>query len=145
MVGLMSASRDGEYIVKFFSHFGVKAERGSSSKNGARSAVNLIRILRSGGNICITPDGPKGPIGKVKGGMISICEKAPDSRMIFVRVVFSKYWEFASWDKFKIPKPFSKISIEATEYQNIDDFKVDADKNNLSSLAFSEQLLGQTC
>lgn len=142
MVGLMSSSRDGDYIVNFFSHFGVKAERGSSSKNGARSAVNLIRILRSGGNICITPDGPRGPVKKVKAGMISVCEKAPDSRLIFVRIKFDKAWEFKSWDNFKIPKPFSKIFIETTEYKNIECFKSEALKNNFDYLEFSERLLG---
>lgn len=141
VVGLVSSSRDGSYLSYFFSKFGIGSERGSSNKNGGRSAINLIRILRSGGNICITPDGPRGPIKQAKSGMLTVCEKSPDSRMIFVRIKFDNAWKFNSWDKFTIPKPFSKIVISTSEYPDFESFKSDAETKGITHLQLCEDLL----
>ena len=142
LVGLVSNSKDGTYLSYFFSRFGVMTERGSSSRNGGKSAINLIRILRKGGSICITPDGPRGPNHKAKGGMLAICERSPHSRMVFVRITFGKSWKFKSWDSFKIPMPFSKVQIRTSSYGNFDSFKTDADLKETTYINLCEQLLG---
>ncbi len=142
IVGLVSNSRDGSYLAYFLSRFKINSERGSSNKNGGRAAINLIRILRSGGNICITPDGPKGPASKIKQGMLSILDKTPESRLIFLRIEPHNAWTFKSWDKFYIPKPFSKVSISALEFRNFEAFKAAADAEGISYSDSCESLLG---
>lgn len=141
IVGLMSSSKDGSYLSYFFTKFGVDSERGSSSKNGGRAAINLIRILRGGGHICITPDGPRGPIHKAKSGMLEISRKSNDSRMIFLRIEFTNTWKFKSWDKFCIPKPFSKIKIMSSEFHTYNEFLSYANSKNVEPIDLCEHLL----
>ena len=141
ITGLMSKSRDGDFLASFFTHFGVDSERGSSSKNGARSAINLIKILRGGGSICITPDGPRGPKYKAKEGLISICEKSPATRMIFLKINCPNAWNFNSWDNFSIPKPFSRVDIRAFECTAAE-LKRNAEVSEMTPLEYCEDLLG---
>lgn len=142
MTGLMSPSKDGDYLARFFGHFGVESERGSSSRGGARSAMKLIKILRSGGSICITPDGPRGPKCKAKEGMISICEKSPETRMILLKIDFENSWKFKSWDGFNVPKPFSGVRIKAFEYANIAALKDFAYSQNMTPVEYCESMMG---
>ena len=115
--GLVSPSRDGTFLSGFFKSFGISAERGSSSSGGARASIRLIRRLREGSDICITPDGPRGPIYQAKEGVFAIFEKS-DSRLLLMRADFDSFWSFKSWDGFRIPKPFSRIRLSAEEFAN---------------------------
>jgi len=142
ITGLVSKSRDGDFLEMFLAHFGVASERGSSSSNGARSAINLIKVLRAGGSVCITPDGPRGPKYKAKEGLLSICEKSLKTRMIFLQINFHNTWKFRSWDGFNIPKPFSKVDIKAIEYKNVDMLKESAKSVNMSAIEYCETILG---
>ena len=53
-------------------------------------------------------DGPKGPFGVVKPGLLVI---AQHSGMPILPAIVSgeKSWVFKSWDKFRVPKPFSRV------------------------------------
>lgn len=141
ITGLVSNSKDGDYLSYFLSRFKISTERGSSSRNGGRSAINLIRLLRNGGNICITPDGPKGPRRKAKDGMLAICAKSPNSRIVFVNIAFENSWKFKSWDKFSIPKPFSTILINSQQFDGIESLKEYAKSKGLSEIIVCENLL----
>ena len=67
---LVSQSKDGEMIARVFKHYGVDSSRGSSTRGGAAGFRDLLRRVRSGHNIAITPDGPRGPARVVKDGVI---------------------------------------------------------------------------
>ena len=59
---LISRHRDGELITRTVSHFGVGSVRGSSkSGEGAAALREMVKLVRSGGYVGITPDGPRGP------------------------------------------------------------------------------------
>jgi hypothetical protein len=60
--------------------------------------------------LAITPDGPKGPRFVAQSGAILLGQKT-QYPIIPVMIYLSKYWELPSWDKFCIPKPFSKARI----------------------------------
>ncbi|MEL0221974.1 MAG: DUF374 domain-containing protein, partial [Deltaproteobacteria bacterium] len=66
LTALISSSRDGEYINQVLSGFGFKAVRGSSTRGGIGAMKQLVRCLKEGQSIAITPDGPQGPIHKVQ-------------------------------------------------------------------------------
>ena len=70
----------------------------------------MIKSLKSGINIGISPDGPKGPRHKVSDGIVDISRlsKAP---ILPVALGFKKKWVLKTWDKFIIPKPFNEIKI----------------------------------
>ncbi|PRX35722.1 hypothetical protein BX659_101216 [Orenia metallireducens] len=109
-VGLASQSRDGEYISRVFKKMGWEMVRGSTSKGGARSLLRLIKKLKSGKNIAITPDGPRGPRHQAQAGIVYLAQKS-NSVIIPGGVAFSKEKVFDSWDRFQLPLPFSKASL----------------------------------
>ena len=67
---LISQSKDGEIIARVFDHYDVTSARGSATRGGVAAMRELIRIARSGENIVITPDGPKGPARVAKEGLV---------------------------------------------------------------------------
>ncbi|MCS6327382.1 MAG: lysophospholipid acyltransferase family protein [Nitrospira sp.] len=69
---LISQHRDGELIRRIIARFGLDAVRGSSTRGGAEALRRMIRIGRSGGNLALTPDGPKGPRQIAKVGVVQL-------------------------------------------------------------------------
>jgi len=108
---LTSASRDGALIAQTVGRFGLGAVRGSSSKRGAQAVAELVSCLKSGNDIGITPDGPRGPCYKLAPGPVKLAQLT-QTAMISINVNFEKAWKLKSWDQFRIPKPFSKVRIE---------------------------------
>lgn len=109
-VGLASESRDGEYITEVMEKLGWDMVRGSASRGGSRSLIKLIRRLRRGEVVGITPDGPTGPRREVKPGIIYLAQKT-DSIIIPIGVAFRKKKMFSSWDRFELPCPLTKAGL----------------------------------
>lgn len=107
---LLSSSRDGEYLNKVLVKFGYQGIRGSSSRGGGRALLKVIRKLKEGGSIIITPDGPRGPIHKVKPGTVYIQEKCRGV-IIPIGVAIEKKKVFSSWDSFNLPLPGTRAVI----------------------------------
>ncbi len=139
--GLVSASRDGGLLAQFFRFFGIPSERGSSSESGARAAIGLIRRLREGSDICITPDGPRGPRYRAKDGAFSICDKA-GAKMVFMRAEYKSFWSLKSWDGFMIPKPFSRVELRAEAIPSFAEFSRLAENRGISRAEYAFELLG---
>ena len=108
--GLASPSKDGELISVPLEKMGYKMVRGSSGKESVKSLVQIIKLVKNEGYSLGTPlDGPKGPVYEVKPGMIYVAQKA-GKQLILVGGAYSKKWTFTkTWDKFQLPKPFSKV------------------------------------
>lgn len=69
---LISQHQDGEIIARIIARFGHQAVRGSSTRGGVAALRELIRLGRSGHDVVVTPDGPKGPAQVVKMGVIQL-------------------------------------------------------------------------
>lgn len=107
---LSSLSKDGDVSSSIMRRFGWKIIRGSSSKGGARGLIELIRHLRQGGIAGITPDGPSGPIYHIEPGVIYMAQKTGVPLIPF-SFSLDRAWELNSWDRFIIPKPFSRCLV----------------------------------
>ena len=107
---LTSASRDGAYLSEFVQCFGLGSVRGSSSRRGAMALFDLIRTLQEGFDLCVTPDGPRGPRYSLGPGVILLSERCQVPLVPLV-IEYSAYWRFKSWDGFAVPKPFSKVTV----------------------------------
>ena len=118
--GLASPSKDGELISVPLEKMGYKMVRGSSGKDSVKSLVQLIKLIKKEGYSLGTPlDGPKGPVYEVKPGMIYIAQKA-ERQLVLVGGAYSKKWIFhKTWDKFQLPKPFSKVVCVVGEPMDI--------------------------
>ena len=71
---LISQHQDGEIIARIISRFGHRAVRGSSTRGGALALRELIRLGRSGADLVVTPDGPKGPRQMAKLGVVQLAK-----------------------------------------------------------------------
>ncbi|HJO94038.1 MAG TPA: lysophospholipid acyltransferase family protein [Victivallales bacterium] len=109
---LVSPSRDGQYVTDLVKQFGVRSVRGSSSKRGCIALHEALRVLKGGNNLSVTPDGPRGPKYKMSKGPIMLASKT-GYPILPLSINASRYWELKSWDNFRIPKPFCKISLVA--------------------------------
>ena len=71
---LISQHRDGEIIARIVERFGFQCVRGSSTRGGALALRELIRLGRSGADLVVTPDGPKGPRQFAKLGVVQLAK-----------------------------------------------------------------------
>lgn len=104
---LSSQSRDGEYMVRSLRNLGYDSVRGSSSRGAVKSLVEIKQKLDKGYDVGFTPDGPTGPLYSTKPGIIWTA-KASGQPILPMVCNFKKKWILKSWDKFMIPKPFTR-------------------------------------
>ena len=113
-VALTSASRDGDMVARAMAVFGLGAVRGSSSRRAVAALVGLKRALLEGLDVCLTPDGPRGPRYKIQAGFLKLAETT-GAPIVPIHVRFSSAWRLKSWDRFVIPKPFSRVEVTFAE------------------------------
>ena len=104
---LISPSTDGELIARTMACFGHQAIRGSSSRDGSKALMGLVRMAREPFDLVITPDGPKGPRHEVKGGVAQLA-RLTGRPVIPMTFCCSRGHRFASWDRFLLPYPFGR-------------------------------------
>lgn len=104
---LISAHSDGRIISKAVGHHGISTIAGSTSKGSSDAIRKLLRALKAGECIGVTPDGPRGPRFSVNPGLINLAYKAG---IDFIPVSYStsKRIVLNSWDRMIVPLPFSK-------------------------------------
>lgn len=130
-VALSSPSKDGELISVPLEKMGYTLVRGSSDKNSIASTISLLKFLKKDYSIGTPVDGPKGPKEIVKPGLIFLAQKSK-IKIVPIGVYYEKKWILKkTWDKFEIPKLFSKISIVLGKEFDIN-FENDIEKISLS-------------
>ena len=107
---LVSASQDGAWLTAFFSLAGLRAVRGSSSRLGREAATATVEVLRAGHDVGITPDGPRGPCYDLKPGSVIVARRTR-APVLLVGGEFFSAWRLPSWDRFYVPKPFSRVRM----------------------------------
>ncbi|NJR41760.1 MAG: lysophospholipid acyltransferase family protein [Akkermansiaceae bacterium] len=107
---LTSASKDGTILARAMEVFQLQSVRGSSSRRAVAALIGMRRTLKEGIDICITPDGPRGPKYSFHPGIIKLAEssRAP---IVAVHAAYSSAWRLKTWDMLVIPKPFSKVTV----------------------------------
>jgi lysophospholipid acyltransferase (LPLAT)-like uncharacterized protein len=114
IVVMTSRSFDGEYIARFIQRFGYGAARGSSTRGGVGAVVEMARLMRAGCTTAFTIDGPKGPRYVAKMGAVLLAKKSGHP-VLPVTMALRRYWTLPSWDKFQIPKPFTRAKVFVAE------------------------------
>ena len=110
IVVMTSQNRDGEYIARVIRRFGYGAARGSSSRGGRRALVEMIRELEAERDVAFAIDGPRGPRYVAKPGAVWIAARTGSAILPF-HISAERRWELRSWDRFQIPKPFSRARV----------------------------------
>ena len=127
---LTSPSRDGEILARVMAGLGMGAVRGSSSRRGAAALRELQRVLAAGGDVAITPDGPRGPRYFLGPGVIHLCQIS-GCPVFPMHVKFGGALRLKTWDSFTVPWPFSKIRVRMDRPMNL--------PSELSELGFEQR------
>jgi lysophospholipid acyltransferase (LPLAT)-like uncharacterized protein len=106
---LISRSFDGELIARTVERLGFVAIRGSSSRGGATGLRNLQLAYRAGHRCAFTADGPRGPAMILKPGPVQLAQLVEADWIGSFYALPQRAWQLNSWDRFLIPKPFSRI------------------------------------
>lgn len=107
----LSKSRDGEPIARIILSYrnGNCIRVAHQTRHNALREV-IYRLKKSKDLVVITPDGPRGPRYKIKEGIV-LAAKATEAKIIPYTWEANKYWQFKTWDQFRIPRPFTTITI----------------------------------
>ncbi|MBL8025874.1 MAG: lysophospholipid acyltransferase family protein [Fibrobacteres bacterium] len=107
---MLSGSRDGDMLAGVLKRWGYSLVRGSSGTGAGEVYAEALKALRGGKALAITPDGSRGPYREAHSGAFRL---ANDSSvpLVAIGVGFSSCWTLKSWDRFQIPKPFSKVTV----------------------------------
>lgn len=111
---LISRSRDGEFVARAAQHVGLTVLRGSSrnakkSKEKGSSVAfrGMLGHIKSGGVMCLMPDGPRGPRQRARAGAVKLSQ-AGQAPIAPFAVGTTWRIQFNSWDRFMLPLPFSR-------------------------------------
>lgn len=110
MALLISRHRDGGYLAALSERWGYRVVRGSSRRGGEVGLLGLVRHLRGGGEVALTPDGPRGPAERMKPGALVAAQQA-GALVIAAWARAARAWRLRSWDRFCIPKPFARVEV----------------------------------
>jgi lysophospholipid acyltransferase (LPLAT)-like uncharacterized protein len=104
---LISGHRDGRIIADAVRHFGLDSIEGSSTEGGPAALRRILRQLKAGYCIGITPDGPDGPAMRASSGIVAAARLSGAS-VIPVTYATKRRRILDTWDRFHLPLPFSR-------------------------------------
>ncbi|KIL97569.1 Protein of unknown function DUF374 [Paramagnetospirillum magnetotacticum MS-1] len=104
---LISQHRDGQLIARTVSHFGIDTVQGSTTRGGSAALRSMLKFLKSGQCVGITPDGPKGPRMRASDGIVAVAKLA-GVPILPATFATSRRTLLGSWDRFAVAWPFSR-------------------------------------
>jgi lysophospholipid acyltransferase (LPLAT)-like uncharacterized protein len=104
---LISAHPDGQIIADAVSYFGVDSVAGSTSRGGSAALRSMLKRLKTGDCVGITPDGPRGPAMTASTGIVNIARHAR-APILPITYATSRRRVLATWDRFHLPWPFGR-------------------------------------
>ena len=108
---LISRSFDGELIARTVELLGFRAIRGSSSRGGATSLRQMANAFRDGHICAFTADGPRGPNMIAQPGPVFLAQLVEAEWLGAFYALPLSAWQLKTWDRFLIPKPFSRVLL----------------------------------
>jgi lysophospholipid acyltransferase (LPLAT)-like uncharacterized protein len=109
---MTSQSLDGEFIARVIHRFGFVPVRGSSTRGGQRALLEMNTIVEEGYGVAFTIDGPRGPRYIAKKGPVLLARMSGAPITPFY-VAAERAWVLNTWDKLVIPKPFTRLHVQA--------------------------------
>lgn len=106
---LISKHADGQLIAETAERLGYRSVRGSSTRGGIAAMRDMMQTCPDG-HIAITPDGPRGPRRVVQSGAVYLGSRT-GFPVVAVGVAYDRPWRAKSWDRFAIPRPFSRAVV----------------------------------
>ncbi|EKV32499.1 hypothetical protein C882_2578 [Caenispirillum salinarum AK4] len=149
---LISQHRDGLLIARTVGHFGIRTAAGSSTRGGSGALRIMLKALKNGENVGITPDGPRGPRQRATDGVIHIARMSGAPVVPLAYAARSRRL-LGTWDRFMVPLPFSSgvfvwgqpmtVPREAGEAE-IEEFRTALEERMNTLTAEADRLVGRT-
>ncbi|MEX2215708.1 MAG: lysophospholipid acyltransferase family protein [Phycisphaeraceae bacterium] len=111
---ITSRSADGQILSRILNGFGYMTVAGSSSRGGIQALINTLDVVRGGVDASIALDGPRGPLHVAKPGIILLA-KLTGRPIVVVTACAKRYRRFRSWDRFRLPGLFTKVTFTTTD------------------------------
>jgi lysophospholipid acyltransferase (LPLAT)-like uncharacterized protein/ABC-type thiamine transport system ATPase subunit len=104
---LISGHRDGRIIADAVGHFGITSIAGSSSRGGLAALRAMVKQLKKGDCVGITPDGPRGPAMRASQGIVAAARLA---RVPIIPLAYAtrRRHVMSTWDRFHLAFPFTE-------------------------------------
>ena len=126
---LASEHADGEMLGQTIRRLGFGHVRGSSTRGGTRALLELVEKVRAGFDLGVTVDGPRGPAGVVKAGVVEVARQT-GACIVPITTASNRKRVFSSWDAFEMPAPFARVVVR---YGNPVRVEADADRDQVES------------
>lgn len=110
MAVLASEHPDGDLAGRMVARLGWKHVKGSSTRRGAVGFRELAAVLRSGHDVGLTIDGPRGPRGVAQQGATEL-SRMTGAAVIPLAAAARPCRMFESWDRFQLPGLFAKVVV----------------------------------
>jgi lysophospholipid acyltransferase (LPLAT)-like uncharacterized protein len=110
LAAIVSQHADGQILASLLKSKGMQLVLGSTSRGGVEALRNMTRAETTWQHLVFTPDGPRGPRRVVQQGIIYTAART-GLPIVPVGIGLSSCWRLKSWDRFAIPKPFSRGRI----------------------------------
>ena len=111
---VISNSRDGDLLALIGDSFSNGEALRVAHDSRSKALKTIVNTLKSGKVVIITPDGPQGPPYQVKPGVVFAATMAKKQIFPFTWEA-TRYWQLGTWDKMRIPKPFSRVTMTVGE------------------------------
>jgi len=114
-VSLASPTRDGQIGARVARHLGIESVSGDARYRGTRALRRLARVLATGRDVGLFPDGPLGPARRMKTGPLILARQVGCP---IIPVGLDAAWKLrlrSAWDEFILPLPFSRVIAIAAE------------------------------
>jgi lysophospholipid acyltransferase (LPLAT)-like uncharacterized protein len=145
LMGIVSSSKDGQFVASVMEGLGQTTVRGSSSRGGVRALLKAKRVMETENRMAVfAVDGPQGPRHEPKDGAIFLAHHA-HALIVPIRAFPGRMKVFdKAWDRFQLPYPFSRCRLAVGEPYAVTEAKLDAEvlnterarlKNALDALA----------
>ncbi|MCB1136349.1 MAG: DUF374 domain-containing protein [Chlamydiia bacterium] len=106
----ISRSKDGNLIARVVDSYRQSRSIRVGHTAGHHALREIIHSLKEGEIVIVAPDGPRGPRYRLKPGLL-FGARAVEAHIVPFTWVADRFWQFGSWDRMMIPKPFSRIAI----------------------------------
>ncbi len=114
---IVSRSPDGEILARVLRAAGYRTVRGSTSRGATRAMVDMANVVKGGADAAIAIDGPRGPRHVAKPGIVLLA-KLTGCPIVPLGAALSRYKQFSSWDRFRLPIPPSRaVAVAGTPIQ----------------------------
>jgi lysophospholipid acyltransferase (LPLAT)-like uncharacterized protein len=117
---MTSRSFDGEYIARIIERFGFRPVRGSSSRGAVRALLGMHTEIEEGRVAAFTIDGPRGPMYVAKPGPVLLAKNTRVPIVVYY-IALERAWILNSWDRFMVPKPFSRAALAVSRIMPVRD------------------------